>query len=71
MLTLQSKIIAQKFMPEISLSEEIIGRLDSENPIDGVNKAQNPAGNSANPAKLGYKEEKDKKIEGLSKEGKR
>lgn len=64
-------IIAQKFMPEISLSEEIIGRLDSENPIDGVNKAQNPAGNSANPAKLGYKEEKDKKIEGLSKEGKR
>jgi len=57
--------IALKFMPEITIEEEIISRLETENP-DPDAQAANKGGL---PPKPGYKEEPDKKMN-LSKEGK-
>jgi hypothetical protein len=60
-----SVVMARKFMPEIEISEEIMGKLETENP-DPDAQAANKGGF---PPKPGYKEEPDKKMN-LSKEGK-
>ena len=60
-----SVVMARKFMPEIEISEEIMGKLETENP-DPDAQAANKGGL---PPKPGYKEEPDKKMN-LSKEGK-
>jgi hypothetical protein len=60
-----SVVMARKFMPEIEISEEIMNKLETENP-DPDAQAANKGGF---PPKPGYKEEPDKKMN-LSKEGK-
>jgi hypothetical protein len=57
--------IALKFMPEITLPEEILNRLETENP----DPEANASGQGGLPPKPGYKEEPEKKM-ALSKEGK-
>ena len=63
-------LLARKFMPEIEISEEIMDRLETENP--DPNEASNDKANGfgANPPKSDYKEAPNKKMN-LSKEGKK